>query len=93
MIAWLLVHAAQLTTPHQLGCAIESVRSAAARALRLDGYGIAPGGRGDIVILDAETSEEALRNQVARRWVIHSGRVVAETAHHAALHRAAPAAA
>jgi cytosine deaminase len=93
MNAWLLVHAAHLTTPDELQAALETVRSGAARVLRLDGYAIAPGGRGDIVILDAETSEEALRNQVARRWVIHSGRVVAETAHDATLHRAAPAAA
>jgi cytosine deaminase len=89
MIAWLLVHAAQLTTPDQLSGAIDCVRSSAARVLRLDGYGIAPGCRGDLVIVDAASSEEALRLQAARRWVIRAGRVAAETTHQAALHRSA----
>jgi cytosine deaminase len=92
MIAWLLVHAAQLTTPDQLHAALETVRSSAARVMGVDGYEIAAGGRGDLVILDAETSEEALRHQAARRWVIHGGRVVAETGHDETLHRAAAAA-
>lgn len=92
MIAWLLVHAAQLTTPEQIEAAIETVRSSAARVLRLDDYAIAPGGRGDLVVLEAESSEEALRLQAARRWVVRRGELVAETAHEEKLHRSAAAA-
>lgn len=79
MIAWLLVHAAQLTTPEQLELALATVTTSAAKVLRLDGYEIAPGGRGDVVVLDTATAEEALRHQAPRRWVIHRGRLVAET--------------
>jgi cytosine deaminase len=89
MIAWLLVHAAQLTTPDQLRAALATVSSNAARVMRLDGYEIAPGSRGDIVVLDAETPDAALRLQAERRWVIRRGRVVSETAHEETLHRAA----
>ena len=92
MIAWLLVHAAQLTTPKQIDAAIETVRSSAARVMRLDDYAIAPGGRGDLVVLEAETAEEALRFQAARRWVVRRGEVVAETSHEETLHRSAAAA-
>jgi cytosine/creatinine deaminase len=92
MIAWLLVHAAQLTTPRQIEAAIETVRSSAARVMRLDDYAIAPGGRGDLVVLEAESAEEALRFQAARRWVVRRGQVVAETAHEEKLHRSAAAA-
>ena len=79
LIAWLLVHAGQLTAPDELTSALASVRSAAARVMRLPDYGLFPGGRGDLVILDAASAEEALRLQAPRRWVIRRGRVVGET--------------
>jgi cytosine deaminase len=93
LIAWLLVHAAQLTTPEELSAALATIRSSAARVLRMDDYAVVPGGRADVVVLDAETAEEALRHQAARRWVIRRGRVVAETRREDRLVRAtAPAA-
>ena len=51
----------------------------AARLLRLPDYGLAPGARADLVVLDAETPRDALREQAPRRWVLRGGRVVAET--------------
>ena len=51
----------------------------AARLLRLPDYGLAPGARADLVILEAESPRDALREQAARRWVLRGGRVVAET--------------
>jgi cytosine deaminase len=51
----------------------------AARLLRLPDYGLAPGARADLVVLDAETGRDALREQAPRRWVLRRGRVVAET--------------
>jgi cytosine deaminase len=88
-LAWLLVHAAQLTTPEELSLALDAIRSSAARVVRLPDYGIFPGARGDVVVLDAETDEEALRLQPTRRWVIRSGEVIAETQRHEELRRAA----
>jgi cytosine deaminase len=92
LIAWLLVHAAQLTTPDELSAALATIRSSAARAIGLPHYGIAPGGRGDLVVLEAETAEEALRLQAPRRWVVRGGHVVAETRREHELRRASAAA-
>jgi cytosine deaminase len=63
------------------------VGDAAACILRLPDYGLAPGARADLVILDAETERDALREQAPRRWVLHGGRVVAETLREERLHR------
>ena len=87
LIAWILVHAAQLTSASELEAAMASISSAAAAVLRIPGYAIEPGGRGDVIVLDAESAEEALRLQAPRRWVVHCGRVVAETRREQELHR------
>ncbi len=55
------------------------VRAGAARALRIPDYGLHVGARADLVILDTEHIEDALRLQATRRWVIHAGQIVAET--------------
>ena len=46
----------------------------------------APGARADLVVLDAETGRDALREQAPRRWVLRGGRVVAETVREQRLH-------
>ena len=81
MIAWLLAHAAHLSTPEEIALAIDSIGASAARVLRIEDYAVAPGARADLVVFDAESAEEALRLQSPRRWVLHDGRVVAETIH------------
>lgn len=54
----------------------------AARALRIENdYGIEEGKRADVVILEAESVPEAIRNQSARKAVIKRGRLVAERGH------------
>ena len=50
---------------------------AAAKALRLDGYGIEPGCRADLNILAAPTWQHVLRLQQPPRIVIRGGRVLA----------------
>jgi cytosine deaminase len=55
------------------------VTDSAARLLRLPDYGLEVGARADLVVLDAETARDALREQAPRRWVLRGGRVVAET--------------
>jgi cytosine deaminase len=49
----------------------------AARAARLDDYGIAPGRRADLVVVDAPSVHEALRTQPPRRYVFKDGQEVA----------------
>jgi cytosine deaminase len=62
------------------------VTTAAARLLRLPDYGLVPGARADLVVLDAESERDALREQSPRRWVPRGGRVVAETERRERLH-------
>jgi cytosine deaminase len=81
-VALLLCHAAQLSTPEEIEQALAMIRSDAAGVLRVPDVGtLKIGGRADIVVLDAAGMREALRFQTPRRWVIHAGRVVAETRH------------
>jgi cytosine/creatinine deaminase len=86
-VALIVAHAAQLGTPAEIADALRMVTGAAARLLRLPDYGLAPGCRADLVIVDADDERDALREQAPRRWVIHRGRVVAETVREQRLHR------
>lgn len=86
-VALIVAHAVQLGTPDEIAAALRMVTSDAARLLRLPDYGLAPGARADLVVLDAETEREALREQAPRRWVLRGGRVVAETRREQHLHR------
>jgi cytosine deaminase len=78
-VALLMAHTAQLTLPDELEQVFDMVTANAARAARLDDYGIAPGRRADLVVIDAPSIHEALRTQPPRRHVIHEGREVART--------------
>jgi cytosine/creatinine deaminase len=86
-VALIVAHAAQLGTPDEIAAALRMVGADAARLLGLQDYGLVPGARADLVILDAESGRDALREQAARRWVLHGGRVVAETVTERRLHR------
>jgi cytosine deaminase len=86
-VALIVAHAAQLGTPDEIAAALRMVGADAARLLRLPDYGLSPGARADLVVIDAASERDALREQSPRRWVVHGGRVVAETEHAARLHR------
>jgi cytosine deaminase len=45
----------------------------------LDGYGLVPGCRADVVILQAADTHEALRLKPARLFVIRGGNIIAQT--------------
>ena len=57
----------------------EAVTYNGAKAMGLDGYGLAPGCRADIVILQAANVHDALRLKPARLYVIRRGTVIAQT--------------
>jgi cytosine/creatinine deaminase len=86
-VALIVAHAAQLGTPGEIAAALRMVREDAARVLRLPDYGLVPGARADLVVIDAEREADALREQAPRRWVLRGGRVVAETVREQRLHR------
>ena len=78
-VAMLTALTAHLSTPTEIETAFDLPRSNAAKALRLEGYGIEPGNPADFVLLAATTAREALRLQPPRRHVVRNGRVVATT--------------
>lgn len=53
---------------------------APARILGLEGYGISPGCRADLVLLQARDPVEALRLRATRLLVMRAGNVIARTA-------------
>jgi cytosine/creatinine deaminase len=86
-VALVLCHAAQLSLPEEVQGALASVRELSAAVVGRSSYGLAPGAPAHIVVLEAADDAEALRLQAPRRWVIHAGRLVAETETRLSLHR------
>lgn len=79
-VAGYLAHTAHLYRPEQAAMVIDAITINAARAMRLARYGLQRGATADLVIFEeGRTATDLLRLQPARRWVVKSGRVVAET--------------
>jgi cytosine/creatinine deaminase len=85
-VAQYMAHVAQLTYPSQLEKVFDMVSIDAARAMRLESYGLEPGDRADLVVLDAPSVKEALRLLAPRRFVFYGGRLVAESRLESLLH-------
>jgi cytosine deaminase len=77
--AAMMGHVAQLTLPHELEQVMDMITVNAARAARVTDYGIAPGMRADLVVVDAPSVHEALRLQPPRLHVLKDGREVARS--------------
>jgi cytosine deaminase len=78
-VAKYTAHVAHLTHPAGLETVMDMVTGEAAAAVRLEGYGLEPGDRADVVVLPVETASEALRLTSVPSWVLHRGRLVAST--------------
>jgi cytosine deaminase len=78
-VAQYTAHVAQLTYPPELETVFDMVTVNAARAMRLDGYGLEPGDRADLVLIDAQSVHDALRFIPPRRYVFYGGRLLAES--------------
>ena len=78
-VAHMGLHVAQMTGADQMRQIFETVTYNGAKAMGLEGYGLAPGCRADIVILQAANVHEALRLKPARLFVIRRGKVIAQT--------------
>jgi len=85
-LAFVVCHAAHLTTHEGLGQAFDMVTQNAAKGMRLGAYGIAVGDNADLVLLNAGSVHEAIRLQPERSFVLKHGRVVAETRRQSQLH-------
>lgn len=79
-VASFLAHTAHLYRPADVDYVLDAITVGAAKGMRLPDYGLREGARADLVVLaEGDTATEALRLQPARRYVLHRGRVVAET--------------
>ncbi len=77
-VAFMGLHVAQMTSPDEMRACFAMVTEENARILNLADYGLRPGARASLVVLDAADPIEALRLRAPRRAVIANGRVVAE---------------
>jgi cytosine deaminase len=77
-VAHMGLHVAQMTGQAAMRQCFQAVTETPARILGLQGYGIAPGCRADLVWLDAADPIEAIRLRAARRLVLRGGEVVSE---------------
>lgn len=75
-VALITAHLAHLGAPHEIEAAFNMPRYHAARMWGLKSYGVAVGAAANLVILDAQTAVQALRQQPANRTVIRNGRVL-----------------
>jgi cytosine deaminase len=78
--AYMGAHVAQMAGHDQLTLCFKAVTENPARALGLDGYGLAVGCNGDLVVMQAASAAEAIRLRPPRLCVIRRGKVVAEGA-------------
>ena len=78
-VAAMGLHVAQMTGQDGMRACFAAVTDTPARILGLAGYGIAPGCRADLVVLQAGDPIEALRLRATRLLVLRGGRVIART--------------
>jgi len=73
----ILAYGAHMDTVAELEALLRMCTENAARALRLDHYGLAVGNLADLVVLDAPTPSAALVDQAEKRFVLKTGRLIA----------------
>lgn len=78
-VAFLAAHALSAVTDAALDRLYDAITTTAARVIGIRDHELAPGGNADLVVLDGRTVREVLTRHSAPRYVIHDGRVVAET--------------
>ncbi|HMR30581.1 MAG TPA: amidohydrolase family protein [Geminicoccaceae bacterium] len=78
-VAHMAVHVGQLTSLDAMRRCFEAVTAVPAGILGLEGYGLDPGCRADMVILEAKDPVEAIRLRAARLFVLRAGEVVAQS--------------
>ena len=78
-VAHMAVHVGLLTSQEAMRRCFASVTSVPAAILGLDGYGLEPGCRADMVVLEAANPVEAIRLKAARLHVLRGGKVIAQS--------------
>ncbi|MBW8723959.1 MAG: amidohydrolase family protein [Inquilinus limosus] len=78
-VAHMAVHVGQMTSLDAIGRCFAAVTTEAAKVLELEGYGLEPGCRADLVVLQAADPFEAVRLKATRLLVLRAGRMIART--------------
>src|SRR5580704_6028513 len=78
-VAHMAIHVGHLTALDAIRACYDAITVNAAKILHLDGYGIAPGCRADLVLLQAADPFEAIRLKAPRLLVIRGGKTIART--------------
>jgi cytosine deaminase len=72
--------AAHLGNLEQMAWLLDLITVNPARAIGLQGYGVAEGCRADLVVVDASAPVQAITEQSEKLWVLKAGRIVARNA-------------
>jgi cytosine deaminase len=75
--ALILAYGAHMDTVDDLNTLLQMCTTNAARAIRLEHYGLEPGCQADLVVLEAATPSAAIVGQVEKRYVFKAGRLIA----------------
>ncbi|UYV39617.1 amidohydrolase family protein [Rhodobacteraceae bacterium D3-12] len=78
-VAWVGLHVGQMSSMADMRWCFDAVTVNSAAIMGLEGYGVAKGCRANFNILHAGDTIEAIRLRAARRYVVRSGKVIAET--------------
>ncbi|PZX34584.1 cytosine deaminase [Cupriavidus phytorum] len=76
-VAHMGLHVAQMTGQEAMRACFDAVTATPARILGLEGYGLAPGCRADLVLLQARDPVEAIRLRATRLRVLRAGKTIA----------------
>ncbi|MBO9397064.1 amidohydrolase family protein [Shimia sp. R9_2] len=79
-VAFMGLHVGQLSSREDMAWCFEAVTTNSAKIMGLEGYGLAPGCRANMVLLQAQDPIEAIRLRAHRLAVIRSGKVIAQNA-------------
>jgi cytosine deaminase len=79
-VAAMGLHVAQMTSVHGQRQCFDAVTVNAAKVMGLTGYGLEPGCRADLVLLQATSPEEAIRLRATRLLVVRGGQVLSRMA-------------
>ena len=79
-VAAMGLHVAQMTSVHGQRQCFDAVTVNAAKVMGLTGYGLEPGCRADLVLLQATSPEEAIRLRATRLLVVRGGQVMSRMA-------------
>lgn len=77
-VAHMTVHVSQMTGLQEIDACFDMITTNGAKSLHINDYEIKPGNPANIVILNAPDTFSTLRYQVAPRYVISRGQVIAE---------------